>query len=356
MKSLSFLTGSMGSARELAEMVRRMGRGKDTVLAHITPEEAEMLRKRGGSGTINPQTGLPEFQPSADNYSREQILASEPPGYYGTTQTGFNQAVDAVVAGDPLTERMKYDTAFAEGQPSFNYTGSNPESYFRALQYTPQFMNQERPSLRQYEDELPGGAVGGMVTPRGDTAGAPSFLESAEERLRKLSESLSGFTQKYPTVSRIGASALGSLPALLQARRAKEQSGRLAEQIRATAAPARQASEEAMARARGGGLTPEEQRRLQIEQARARQGIAAGRGSAASGILAGQEQRLRSQARGRSFDEAITLANFADERLAQALREELAGDREVADLLTGILSKEMDRFTQRELRSPEGRQ
>lgn len=44
-------------ARELAAM----GRSGDTMLAHITPEEAMMLRQMGGSGTINPYTGLPEF-------------------------------------------------------------------------------------------------------------------------------------------------------------------------------------------------------------------------------------------------------------------------------------------------------
>jgi hypothetical protein len=38
-----------------------MGRGPDTMLAHITPSEARLLRRRGGSGTINPNTGLPEF-------------------------------------------------------------------------------------------------------------------------------------------------------------------------------------------------------------------------------------------------------------------------------------------------------
>jgi hypothetical protein len=38
-----------------------MGRGPDTMLAHITPSEARLLRRRGGSGTINPDTGLPEF-------------------------------------------------------------------------------------------------------------------------------------------------------------------------------------------------------------------------------------------------------------------------------------------------------
>jgi hypothetical protein len=32
------------------------------MLAHINPEEAALLKSRGGSGTINPNTGLPEFK------------------------------------------------------------------------------------------------------------------------------------------------------------------------------------------------------------------------------------------------------------------------------------------------------
>jgi hypothetical protein len=42
-------------------MVASRGRGKDTMLAHITPKEAKMLRAKGGMGTINPATGLPEY-------------------------------------------------------------------------------------------------------------------------------------------------------------------------------------------------------------------------------------------------------------------------------------------------------
>lgn len=38
------------------------GRGGDTMLAHINPMEAEMLRRMGGSGGINPNTGLREFK------------------------------------------------------------------------------------------------------------------------------------------------------------------------------------------------------------------------------------------------------------------------------------------------------
>ena len=43
------------------EDLASQGRYGDTMLAHINPEEAALLKARGGSGTINPQTGLPEF-------------------------------------------------------------------------------------------------------------------------------------------------------------------------------------------------------------------------------------------------------------------------------------------------------
>lgn len=45
----------------LAEMIRQQGKGEDTILAHINPLEAEILKGLGGKGTINPKTGLPQF-------------------------------------------------------------------------------------------------------------------------------------------------------------------------------------------------------------------------------------------------------------------------------------------------------
>lgn len=45
----------------LAEMIRQQGNGEDTILAHINPLEAMMLKSMGGSGTINKKTGLPQF-------------------------------------------------------------------------------------------------------------------------------------------------------------------------------------------------------------------------------------------------------------------------------------------------------
>jgi len=50
-----------GGLADVASYLASQGRNGDSMLAHITPEEAELLRSRGGSGTINPVTGLPEF-------------------------------------------------------------------------------------------------------------------------------------------------------------------------------------------------------------------------------------------------------------------------------------------------------
>jgi hypothetical protein len=52
---------AQGGLADMAAYMASQGRNGDTMLAHITPEEAQLLKSRGGSGTINPVTGLPEF-------------------------------------------------------------------------------------------------------------------------------------------------------------------------------------------------------------------------------------------------------------------------------------------------------
>ena len=51
----------MNTLKKQAQELASYGRNGDTMLAHITPEEAAMLKAAGGSGTTNPDTGLPEF-------------------------------------------------------------------------------------------------------------------------------------------------------------------------------------------------------------------------------------------------------------------------------------------------------
>lgn len=67
----SLLQGLSAARNELAQNppqeyahggLARAGRGGDTMLAHINPREAEILRRMGGSDTVNPTTGLREFK------------------------------------------------------------------------------------------------------------------------------------------------------------------------------------------------------------------------------------------------------------------------------------------------------
>ena len=53
--------GGIVGLHEAAQQLKNAGRNDDTMLAHITPEEAMLLKSRGGEGSINPDTGLPEY-------------------------------------------------------------------------------------------------------------------------------------------------------------------------------------------------------------------------------------------------------------------------------------------------------
>jgi hypothetical protein len=50
-----------GGLADVAQDLADKGRGGDTMVAHISPQEAGLLKAMGGAGTINPETGLPEF-------------------------------------------------------------------------------------------------------------------------------------------------------------------------------------------------------------------------------------------------------------------------------------------------------
>jgi len=55
------MTMAEGGLADVAAYLASQGRNGDSILAHITPGEARLLQSRGGSGSINPATGLPEF-------------------------------------------------------------------------------------------------------------------------------------------------------------------------------------------------------------------------------------------------------------------------------------------------------
>lgn len=57
----NFAKGGIASLRPMAQAMADAGRNGDTMVAHISPIEAQILKRIGGSGTTNPTTGMPEF-------------------------------------------------------------------------------------------------------------------------------------------------------------------------------------------------------------------------------------------------------------------------------------------------------
>jgi hypothetical protein len=81
------------AARKLADM----GRNGDTELAHITRGEAAMLRRAGGSGTINPNTGLREYF-KLKKLKLGKILAAVAPVALSFIAPGIGTAIGGAIS------------------------------------------------------------------------------------------------------------------------------------------------------------------------------------------------------------------------------------------------------------------
>lgn len=82
--------GQPHGLKSLAQELPKYGRYGDSIVAHINPQEAALLKAMGGSGTINPVTGLPEF-------FLKKVFAPVQQAWKGVTNLpGIKQVSDAV--------------------------------------------------------------------------------------------------------------------------------------------------------------------------------------------------------------------------------------------------------------------
>lgn len=335
MKTMAMLSGGgMGNARELAEMIRKLGRGRDTVLAHITPGEAELLRRLGGSGKPNPNTGLPEFQ---DGYDFGEASSYETPE---EIEALYQSSRDFV---PEYGTTPSYDQIFAGAiEPAAPEQQQAPGIDFMAEQA------RLPAELRGLPAERP--ALGGIELP---AAKEPTAMQRIEDVLRGAKET----AEKFPTLTRLGGAGASALGQALLARRGRKEAEAMAGRERAAGAPFRTAAQEAVARASAGGMTPQEQRAFEAAQARARQGLSQRNidtGSAAAGIQAGQRARATSEARARAMAEGMRMAGIADQYEARALQLQLAQDKALSDILGEVLSRELTAASRQQAPAPRG--
>ena len=124
------------SLHKFAEQVASQGRGDDSLLVHMTPDEVRNLQKfaqaNGTTLTINPTTGLPEAGMLSDLFKAIAPIALGAflgPGAFGIA--GFSSGGDSgalssslagplVVIGEPVSNNLAIDKIALSFSPIVN--------------------------------------------------------------------------------------------------------------------------------------------------------------------------------------------------------------------------------------------
>jgi hypothetical protein len=298
MSELRKMTRMGGDLRKIARLLQDKGRNGDTILAHINPREAALLREQGGSGEINPETGLPEFSDWSegssgyDQYvSGYDVPSADNPIQYSEEYTQPDFSLPAAKLSE-ITGAPAFDTGFAR-----NVTPEPTPSQFAITR--PEFS----PSL----------------------AGPAPAPQPAE---KGFLESLSGGDK-----ARLGLGALGGLQTALTARKARQGAQQAAQQIRDIGAPYQQRGLAEQAAAARGELTPVNQQALEAQRARAAQA-----GVARGGVGIAQQQRAEEDLRNRLLaaqqDFGLKLSGIGDQYTARAIQEGIRADAEISNLFS----------------------
>ena len=278
----------------LAQLIRSQGRGRDTVLAHITPREAALLKANGGSGTTNPVTGLPEFQEEFGPTYEE--LGYTPPSFeapeidYASYQAYTPPPMDmGSMQSQPQIDFNQFDIGFGQGafQPAAapqDIQGMEADQFSRFV-----------PPITPSE----------LAQPQ-----RPSFLERGAEAVK---ERLGRTTLE--DVLRVGGMAgLGALGAQ-RSRQGQQQAQDLQNQLQAMAQPYYSTGQEYIARGQQGNLLPAQQQQLDAMRAQSRQQQA--RAGTTTGTMAAQtEAAIARQAdlfRQQLIDYGFKLTGIADQ-------------------------------------------
>jgi hypothetical protein len=319
--------------KAMAQALRKKGRGRDTVLAHITPREAAKLKREGGSGTINPDTGLPEFDdgfdfgalvPETPSYQVDTgsayggLPSAAPSGAGYSNEFGLTPMQAAATTAPPATSS---DYSF-QPTPAYQFAGTPYDASAGAMAYAPPAASFADTAGQQaisaavpsgYTAAPYGAGTSIVEQPAGigtlpDQAAAGGAAPAQQGFFDKaLSQLTANPLQALIAGGGIGLTGLNYLRAQNQAKQqaqAYQQAyQQAASQSQALAQPFIQQGGTQLAQALQGQLSAAQQQQLQAAQAATQQGIA-GRG----GVGAQQAERSLEDLRQRLLADQQTLA------------------------------------------------
>ena len=302
----------------LAKLLQGYGRKGDKMLAHITPEEAQMLEDEGGSGTINPHTGLPEYYEEGDfgvydsggQEMAPQDVAQAYPEYYpggqlpqGGQDTTFYPS-DSAAPGVP---REPVYAAAADASPVSRAT--------RGLS-APVVAPYSTAELRN-------------MAPT-DPYGAPTPTPAPQEK-GLFDDITKGMTpqEKRNLLLRSGLGISSGLMAGYQGRKAAQQAQQARKDTEAIGKPYQEQGRQLQAQALRGELTPAGQQQLQAAQAQLAQG-AERRGGVGAQQAATQIQAFRQSLLDTQYNYGLKIAQIGDSYAANAIKVGLTQDAGVS--------------------------
>jgi hypothetical protein len=309
MSELRKMTRMGGDLRKIARLLQDKGRNGDTILAHINPREAALLREHGGSGEINPETGLMEFEGGLGEDYFAGLSAAEAPA-----PAVEQPEIEAPQIFSPPIPVSNLDLT-ADQQRGTSYFD---QAYGAGA--LPQLDRGPIPDAARLRTAQPFDVTQAQIAaePIRTGAGAPtekSFLES-----------LQGGDK-----ARLGLAGVQGLSTALMANKARAGAQRGAEQIRQVGAPYTQQGLAERSAAQRGELTPVGQQQLDAMRARAAQaGVARGGVGIAQQQRAEEDLRQRLNAARESF--GLQLSQMGDKYTMDAIKAGMQADAEVNQL------------------------
>lgn len=237
----------------LAQILKSYGRKNDKILAHISPREAEILKRYGGSGGINPDTGLHEFA-ELDELS----IAPPPPTQTYTPELTATQqsSISAPQSFSPSQENLGfggYNTGYFTGQE-----GVQSQASAQQAPIVPTTAPLTVPGAGQSGINAPPDQPPKTPEPSWWSKTQDSALKAIQDPSNLLKLGLGG-----------GTLALG----LSQQAAARRQAAQTQAQYAALGAPFQQRGQEMINAAQQGVLTPQSQQAYQAAQAQMNQSV-----------------------------------------------------------------------------------
>jgi len=320
MATLKKMTRMGADVRQIARLLQAKA-PENHMLAYITPEEAQMLKDRGGSGKPDAETGVPTFAPAYDYGSTETPVydyGPEPTETFSTpVQTSSVAGVDLppvaapAPSSTPTSEFFNYQPVSQQGARAGSTYGVQPDGFNIA----PEINIPPSPTY---------GVTGGRALSE-LTGATPTGEESIMQRLSKATG------MKEESLARLGLGGLQALLGARTARKAAEQGKAGKAEMQAMAQPYQAKGAELQRAAQAGELTPQSQQALQAVQAQTAQQATA-RGGVGTMQAQAQVEAFRQQLLASQYDYGLKLSGIGDQIALGAIKTGLQADQYVNQL------------------------